>query len=59
MVCCLKLKNSRTVEPIGFTILGKLHKGPMMVLGNFTLGFKSWVVLSYFSRPLDARGYSH
>ena len=31
-VICLKLKISITTEPIGFSNLGKLHIGPVMVL---------------------------
>ena len=52
----LKLKISITTEPIGFFILGKLHIGPVMVLGYF-LHLSLGMVLSYFYTPLCAVEY--
>ena len=44
---CLKLEISITTEPIGFSYLGKLHMGPVMVLGYFILRFKSFKLFFY------------
>ena len=61
----MKLKISITTEPIGFSILGKLHIGPVIVLGYFIFSFKlvdSFKTFFYFrsallnTEPLDARG---
>ena len=58
----LKLKISITSEPIRFSILGKLHIGPVMVFGGFIFRFKSWGGFKLFLAPLcpseslDARG---
>ena len=42
IVFCLKLKISITNKLIGFSTLGKLHIGPVMVLAYFSFRFKSW-----------------
>ncbi len=49
---CLKLKVSITTEPIWFSILGKLHIGPVIVLGYLILSFKYWDGFKQFSSPL-------
>ena len=38
---CLKLKISITTETIGFSVLGKHHTGPVMVLGYFVFRFQT------------------
>ena len=40
-----------TTELIGFSILGRLHIGPVMVLGYLFLDLSLGVVLSYISSP--------
>ena len=50
-VFCLKLKISITTELIGFSILGKLHIGPVMVLGYCWCGEILFCPLFYLSIP--------
>ena len=62
---CLKLRISITTELIGFSISGKLHIGPEMVLGYLIFrckasdGFKLFFLPIYVSSitdSIDARG---
>ena len=61
----MKLKISITTEPIGFSILGKLYIGPVIVLCYFIFRFKlvdSFKTFFYLRsallniEPLDASG---
>ena len=53
---CLKLQIYMNTEPIGFSILYKLHIGPVMVFGYFISIIKFRVVLLFY--PPDARVHS-
>ena len=48
---CMKLKISITSEPIEFSILGKLHIGPGVVLGYLFFIFKNLDSLNPISAP--------
>ena len=48
---CLKHKISINTKPIGFSILDKLHIGPIIVLGYFISDLSLRMGLSYFSIP--------
>ena len=59
-VFCLKLNSSITTEPIGFSILGKLNKGPVNDFRLFQIQvwewFKAILHAPSNTEPLDSMG---